>query len=68
MCLCQNFTDPAEAPACKAGVNYAALAGGGAFYMIVRLPCVPISNRRGEVPSRCPKYQPETERPSAAGE
>lgn len=37
---------------------YAALAGGAVHYQIMRLPCVPISNRRGEVANRCDKYQP----------
>ena len=63
MGLCKFFTDPAEACACKAGVNYQGLAGGGVFGQIMRLPCVPISNRRGETPSPCAKYQPEPEAP-----
>jgi len=61
MSLCKNFQDPAEACACKAGVNYQALAGGGRHYQIMRLPCVPISNRRGETASPCAQYQPEPE-------
>ena len=63
MVLCQHFQDPAEACACKAGVSYQALAGGGRHYQIMRLPCVPISNRRGETASICEKYDPEPEAP-----
>lgn len=58
MRLCQHFIDPAEACQCKAGVTYLALAGGGVHYQIMRLPCVPISNRRGETARTCAKYQP----------
>lgn len=61
MGLCQHFQDPAEACACKVGVNYQGLAGGGVFGQIMRLPCVPISNRRGEKASTCAQYEPEPE-------
>lgn len=58
MSLCRFFTDPAEACACRAGVNYLALAGGGAHYVALRLPCYDLSNRRGEVSSPCSQYEP----------
>jgi hypothetical protein len=35
-----------------------ALAGGGPFRMLLRLPCLPLSNRRGEEVRTCAKYQP----------
>jgi hypothetical protein len=49
---CQHFTSPG-AECCAAGVNLQHLAGGGIFYMVLRLPCIPITNRRGEVASVC---------------
>lgn len=58
MGLCQHFQDPAEHCQCQQGVKFAALAGGGTHYMLLKLPCIPISNRRGEVVSHCAKYQP----------
>lgn len=58
MCLCRHFTDPAEADRCQQGVQYSALAGGGGHYQVLRLPCVPITNRRGEVASLCDKFEP----------
>lgn len=61
MGLCKFFTDPAEACACKLGISYQGLAGGGAFYQILRLPCVPISNRKGETANACAQYEPEPE-------
>lgn len=57
MGLCQNFLDPAEHTECRQGVRYASLAGGGAHYQIFRLPCVPITDRRGEEANRCDQYQ-----------
>jgi hypothetical protein len=45
-----------EQPFCARGVNYQALAGGGAFYMVLRLPCLPISNRRGEQVRACAQH------------
>lgn len=59
MSLCEHFVDPAEACQCREGVRYASLAGGGVHYQILRLPCIPLSNRRGETASRCEKYTPE---------
>lgn len=53
---CAHFTDVGK-PCCARGVNYAVLAGGGVFTMLLRLPCVPLSNRRGEVARTCSKYQ-----------
>ncbi len=63
MSTCVHFQDPAAACACKAGVNYQGLAGGGRHYQIMRLPCVAISNRRGDTASTCEKYEPEPEAP-----
>lgn len=57
--LCRFFQDPAEHCTCQQGVTYSALAGGAVHYQILRLPCVPISNRKGEVASKCQQYQPE---------
>lgn len=59
MTLCTHFRDPAEHCQCQQGVRYAALAGGGAFSQITRLPCVPLSNRQGQVVSLCDKYAPQ---------
>lgn len=53
---CAHFTSVGE-PRCAAGVDYMKLAGGGTFTLILRLPCLPISNRRGEVARDCQKYQ-----------
>jgi hypothetical protein len=54
---CAHFTHAGE-DRCAADVNYMALAGGGAFRMMLRLPCIPLSNRRGEEVRTCAKYQP----------
>ena len=54
---CAHFTH-VGAERCAQGVNYMALAGGGAFRMMLRLPCIPLSNRRGEEVRTCAKYQP----------
>lgn len=54
---CAHFTHAGEG-SCARGVNYMALAGGGAFRMLLRLPCLPLSNRRGEEVRTCAKYQP----------
>lgn len=64
MILCKHFVNPAEACQCQQGVKYAALAGGSSHYQILRLPCIPLSNRRGEVASRCDKYQAIEQDPS----
>jgi len=53
---CAHFTH-AGAERCAQGVSYLALAGGGAFRMMLRLPCIPLSNRRGEVVRTCAKFQ-----------
>jgi hypothetical protein len=45
-----------DVPCCARGINYQALAGGGAFYMVLRLPCLPISNRRGEQAKMCAQH------------
>lgn len=52
--LCAHFTP--EQSHCAAGVCYLALAGGGVFGMVMRLPCIPITNRRGEEARMCAKY------------
>jgi hypothetical protein len=54
---CAHFTHVGEEQ-CAQGVNYMGLAGGGAFRMLLRLPCLPLSNRRGEEARMCAKYQP----------
>lgn len=53
---CAHFTHPDET-CCSEGISYQQLAGGGAFSMVLRLPCLPLSNRRGEVARTCNKYQ-----------
>jgi hypothetical protein len=60
---CAHFTDMGEL-CCAKGINYQALAGGGVFYMVLRLPCLPISNRRGEVASQCKQHSDNEEEPS----
>lgn len=57
MNTCVHFTHAGE-PCCAGGVEYSKLAGGGAFTMLLRLPCLPITNRRGEDMRECSKYQP----------
>lgn len=51
---CAHFA--ADAPCCAAGVNYQALAGGGAFTVALRLPCYPLSNRQGEQAKPCAQH------------
>jgi hypothetical protein len=53
---CAHFTHVGE-DRCAQGINYLSLAGGGAFRMVYRLPCLPLANRRGEVARACPQYQ-----------
>jgi hypothetical protein len=53
--LCAHFI--ADQPCCARGVNYQALAGGGVFTLIMRLPCVEISNRRGEEARACQQFE-----------
>lgn len=53
---CQFFTHPG-AECCAAGVNLAKLAGGGVFTQVLRLPCLPITNRRGEEKRECDKFK-----------
>lgn len=53
---CAHFSSFGQ-PCCDKGVNYAKLAGGGAFYMVLRLPCLPITNRRGEEARTCAQYE-----------
>lgn len=60
MSTCAHFTRP-EDECCRAGVEYAQLAGGGAFYMVLRLPCLPLTNRRGHEARPCASYQPAQE-------
>jgi hypothetical protein len=52
---CAHFSTP-DAECCAAGVNLAQLAGGGKFYQVMRLPCIEITNRRGEVASVCKQF------------
>lgn len=53
---CPHFAAPEEHTRCAAGVSYLALAGGGAHNLVLRLPCLPLSNRRGEVAAVCVKF------------
>jgi hypothetical protein len=53
---CAHFTELGK-QCCSAGIDYMKLAGGGTFTLVLRLPCLPISNRRGEVARACAKYQ-----------
>jgi len=52
---CAHFNPGADC--CTRGVNYQRLAGGGAFTVVMRLPCLPISNRRGETARECNQYE-----------
>jgi hypothetical protein len=63
---CAHFAHAEDC--CAQGVSYLKLAGGGAFTMLMRLPCLPISNRRGEVARECSKYQPGEVLASKTGE
>ena len=63
---CAHFTAP-DHP-CARGVNLQALAGGGAFYMVMRLPCIDISNRRGEQAKPCNQFIKETDHEKAQQE
>jgi len=56
---CAHFTD-LGARCCAAGVSYQQLAGGGTFTLVLRLPCLPITNRRGEDARPCKLYQEPT--------
>jgi len=53
--MCPHFRAPEEHQTCAAGVNYLRLAGGGVQTVILRLPCHPLTNRRGEVAAQCKK-------------
>lgn len=55
MSTCQHFDHPG-AECCAAGVNLQQLAGGGVHYMVLRLPCIPITNRRGEEARPCNQF------------
>lgn len=55
MGTCAHFTDLGAA-CCARGVNYQHLAGGGVFTMVLRLPCLPITNRRGEDVRKCAEF------------
>jgi hypothetical protein len=59
MAACAHFTHAGE-DCCARGVDYMKLAGGGAFRMLLRLPCLPITNRRGEEARACAKYQAQS--------
>lgn len=56
--ICAHF-DPGSS-SCAAGINYQKLAGGGTFTLVLRLPCLPITNRRGEDARPCKLYQEPT--------
>jgi hypothetical protein len=45
-----------ESTRCASGVSYLRLAGGGAFLAVLRLPCLAITDRRGEEAQRCDKF------------
>lgn len=51
--MCPHFRAPEEHKTCAAGVSFLALAGGGVHNLVLRLPCLPITNRRGEVAVQC---------------
>lgn len=53
---CAHFTQPGD-KCCAAGIDLQKLAGGGVFYQVLRLPCIPITNRRGEVASKCELFK-----------
>ncbi|MDB5978696.1 MAG: hypothetical protein JWR07_5456 [Nevskia sp.] len=63
MNTCQFFTD-VGARYCAKGVDYQRLAGGGAFYMVLRLPCLPITNRRGEQVKVCAQHSDNEKEPA----
>lgn len=52
---CAHFSHPGAA-SCARGVNLQRLAGGGVFTLMLRLPCLPITNRRGETVRECAQY------------
>lgn len=53
---CVYFTD-IKHPRCAAGVSYLTLAGGGVFTMVLRLPCLPITDRKGYDVQVCEKFK-----------
>ena len=55
--ICAHFLP--EQSHCAKGVGYMGLAGGGVFGMVLRLPCVVLSNRRDEVKT-CAQFCNET--------
>ncbi len=61
---CQHFDHP-DAECCAAGVNLQRLAGGGVFSMVMRLPCIPLSNRQGHQASVCNKFTEGTQHDKA---
>lgn len=56
---CAHFDPGAEC--CAAGINYQRLTGGGVHYMVLRLPCLPLSNRRGEEARPCAQFAQPTD-------
>lgn len=54
MTVCAHFLP--EQSHCAKGVGYMGLAGGGVFGMVLRLPCVPLLNRRGEEVRTCAQF------------
>lgn len=61
MDCCAHFIP--EQPCCARGVNYQALAGGGAFTVALRLPCYDLTNRRGEQAKPC-EHHTDNKEPS----
>lgn len=59
---CAHFT--ADKPCCARGINYQALAGGGAFYAALRLPCYELTNRRGQQMKPCTQHSDQKKEPS----
>lgn len=60
---CAHFTDVGHR-CCAKGVDLRVLAGGGAFYMVLRLPCLPITNRRGEQVKPCAQHSDNEKEPA----
>jgi hypothetical protein len=52
---CAHFSHLGAA-CCARGVNLQHLAGGGVFTLVLRLPCLPITNRRGETVRECAHF------------
>ena len=55
--ICPHFRAPEQHDTCAAGVNYLKLTSCCGHKLVLRLPCLPISNRRGEVVAVCKKVK-----------